>query len=299
VSVAVTSRTAARGLDHIVHAVHDLDAAAQLYRRLGFTVGARNRHPPEWGTCNHIVQLPGFFVELLAIAEPSGIAPHEPRKFSFGAFNRDFLAHAEGLSMLVLESASAQAAADEFAAAGIGAFDLFTFEREGKRPDGATVKLGFSLAFARDAGAPRAGFFVCQRHHPENFWSPAFQAHPNTACAVAGAVLVAENPTDHHIFFSAFSGERELQATSTGVSVTTPRGAITVMDPDAYRIHYGIAAPDISSGARLAALRLIVRDQAAAAAILAQEQIAASRLMDRLIVGPESAMGATIVLEPA
>jgi len=35
----------ARGLDHIVHAVRDLDAAADLYRRLGFTVGARNRHP--------------------------------------------------------------------------------------------------------------------------------------------------------------------------------------------------------------------------------------------------------------
>ncbi len=58
----------ARGLDHIVHAVRDLDAAADFYRRLGFTVGARNRHP--WGTHNHIVQLPGFFIELLTFAEP-------------------------------------------------------------------------------------------------------------------------------------------------------------------------------------------------------------------------------------
>jgi catechol 2,3-dioxygenase-like lactoylglutathione lyase family enzyme len=53
----------ARGLDHIVHAVRDLDAAADLYRRLGFTVGARNKHP--WGTHNHVVQLSGFFIELL------------------------------------------------------------------------------------------------------------------------------------------------------------------------------------------------------------------------------------------
>src|SRR5690348_14083681 len=57
-----------RGIDHIVHAVRDLDAAVDLYRRLGFTVGARNRHP--WGTHNHIVQLPGAFIELLAVAEP-------------------------------------------------------------------------------------------------------------------------------------------------------------------------------------------------------------------------------------
>ena len=47
-----------RGLDHIVHAVRDLDAAAQFYRRAGFTVGARNKHA--WGTENHLVQLPGF-----------------------------------------------------------------------------------------------------------------------------------------------------------------------------------------------------------------------------------------------
>lgn len=82
-----------RGLDHIVDAVRDLGTAAELYQRLGFQVGARNRHPPAWGTQNHIVQLPGAFVELLTVADASGIAPHASRFFSFGAFNRDFLAH--------------------------------------------------------------------------------------------------------------------------------------------------------------------------------------------------------------
>jgi catechol 2,3-dioxygenase-like lactoylglutathione lyase family enzyme len=53
----------ARGLDHIVHAVRDLDAAAELYRGLGFTIGARNRHP--WGTHNHIIEFAGVFIELL------------------------------------------------------------------------------------------------------------------------------------------------------------------------------------------------------------------------------------------
>src|SRR5262247_393784 len=58
-----------RGIDHVVHAVRDLEAAAELYRRLGFTVGARNQH--SWGTHNHLVQLPGFFIELLTVAEPT------------------------------------------------------------------------------------------------------------------------------------------------------------------------------------------------------------------------------------
>ena len=56
-----------RGLDHIVHAVRDLDAAADFYRRAGFTVGARNRHP--WGTHNHVVQFPGFFIEILTVEQ--------------------------------------------------------------------------------------------------------------------------------------------------------------------------------------------------------------------------------------
>jgi catechol 2,3-dioxygenase-like lactoylglutathione lyase family enzyme len=43
------------GLDHIVHAVRDLDAAAEFYASAGFTVGARDRHA--WGTHNRIVQL--------------------------------------------------------------------------------------------------------------------------------------------------------------------------------------------------------------------------------------------------
>ncbi len=60
---------------------------------------------------------------------------------------------------------------------GFGVADAMHFEREGKRPDGSTVKVGFSLAFARDAGAPEIGFATCQQHFPENFWNPAFQQH--------------------------------------------------------------------------------------------------------------------------
>src|SRR5205814_2093828 len=181
----------------IVHAIRDLDAAGEFYRRAGFTVGARNRHP--WGTHNRIVQFPGVFVELLSIGEPELIAPGTPNSFSFGGFARDFLAHDEGLAMLVLEGRGAAADAEAFRTAGIGDFKVFDFEREAKRPDGSTVKVAFSLAFAADSGAPDTGFFTCQHRFPENFWNPAFQNHPNTAARIAGVVLVAENPADHHI----------------------------------------------------------------------------------------------------
>jgi hypothetical protein len=286
----------ARGLDHIIHAVRDLDAAADLYRRLGFQVGSRNRHPRTWGTQNHIVQLPGTFIELLAIADAAEIAPHAPRLFSFGAFNRDFLGRQEGLAMLVLEGRGAPDAA-EFRAAGIGDFELYEFEREGRRPDGSAINVAFALAFAADPLAPDTGFFTCLHRHPESFWNPAFQKHPNTAAAVAGVVLVAGNPSDHHIFLEAFTGERNLLATSAGISVKTPRGDIQVMQPDAFRDRFGVEPPPTERGARLAALRLAVRNLDAAAKSLQTAAIASSNRMGRVVVGPDIAMGATLVFE--
>jgi hypothetical protein len=284
----------ARGLDHIVHAVRDLDAAGALYERLGFIVGARNRH--DWGTHNRLVQMPGFFVEILTVAEPEKLGSDGFSRL-FGAHNRDFLARHEGFSGLLLESRDAAADAALFRDAGIAASEELRFEREGRRPDGTAIKVGFSLAFARDPAGAEAGFAACQQHFPENFWNPAFQAHPNGATGVAGVVMVAENPSDHHIFLSAFTGERELLATSSGITVKTPRGTIQMMEPSAYERHFGVPPPDIAKGARIAALIVAVRERSRVAALLDQAKIAATTRMDRIVVGPQIAMGATLVFE--
>ena len=251
-----------RGLDHIVHVVRDLDAAGEFYRRAGFTVGARNRHP--WGTHNRIIQFPGVFIELLAIGEPELITAAVSGSFSFGGFARDFLARNEGLAMLVLEGRGAAADAKAFRTAGIGDFEVFDFEREGKRPDGTPVKVAFSLAFAADAKAPDVGYFTCQQHFPENFWNPAFQSHANGVSGVAGVIFVAQNPAEHRHFVTSFSGVDDFSSDANGIVVRTPRGAIEVMTPSAYRMQTGTEPPDTARGARLAAVRLAVQDQSRA-----------------------------------
>jgi len=282
-----------RGLDHIVHAVRDLDVAADLYRRLGFIVGARNRHSRSWGTQNHIVQLPGTYIELLAVTDATEIAPHLPRNFSFGAFNRDWLARGQGLSMLVLEGRGASDA-DGFQAAGIGDYELYEFERQGKSPDGTPVKLAFALAFASDPRAPEIGFFTCFQRNPENFWSPAFQSHANTAAAVAGVVLVAQVPGDHANFLAAFAGA-ESRRTPDGVTIGTPRGDIEVLTPRVFASRFGVSAPDISGGARLAALRFLVTDPS----LLAKAPgIARVHAGNNTVISQDDAMGAVLVFEP-
>lgn len=241
-----------RGLDHIVHAVRDLDAAAALYRELGFTVGARNRHP--WGTHNHIVQFPGLFIELLTLAEPDKLSG-DVFSENFGVYNRDFADRHEGLSMLVLESTDSSGDVEAFKAAGIAASETMRFEREGKRPDGTPVHVAFSLAFAKDTTAPDIRFFTCQQHYPENFWNPAFQTHGNGATGVAAVVMVADEPARHRDFLLAYTGASDAPPDGEGYVIALPRGAVEVRTPGAYTARYGIPAPDTGNGPRLAALR--------------------------------------------
>ncbi|WP_322517073.1 VOC family protein [Rhodopseudomonas palustris] len=281
------------GLDHIVHAVRDLDAAAEAYQRLGFSVGARNRHP--FGTHNRIAQFDGFFVEILTVAEPDKIEPHRADAFSFGAFQRDYLARREGFSMLLLASRDAEADARGYAAAGIGAGEIFSFGREGQRPDGGIVKLGFSLAFARDPLSPDAGFAVCQHHHPENFWNPLFQVHANGARAAKAVVMTADNPTDHHIFLGDFTGLRDLHASSIGVTAQTECGDIDIVEPVSFRDQYGVGVTADAGGARFAGLRIAVDELAVVERLLQQNGIGATRHIDRLVV--PDLCGATLIFE--
>ena len=283
----------ARGLDHIVHAVADLDAAADFYRRCGFQVGARNRHP--WGTHNHVVQLPGFFIEVLTVAEPDklgddGLSRH------FGVPNRDAIAAGDGFSMLVVESADSAADVADFKHAGIGIADTLPFSRHATLPDGATATVGFSLAFARDPGSPRTLFATCQQANPEAFWSAAYQRHDNGAKAVAGVVLVSDKPDAHDGFLQAFTGVADSEPRIDDVLLRTPRGAIEVVTPSLFAERYGVL-PRQGQGATLAALRIAVSSLDDVESLLRAADIASARAGAMLAVPPQAAFGATLLFE--
>jgi catechol 2,3-dioxygenase-like lactoylglutathione lyase family enzyme len=284
-----------RGLDHIVHAVRDLDAAAALYKSLGFTVGARNKH--SWGTHNYLVQMPGVFIEILTLAEPDKLGDDGFSKM-FGAYTGEFLKQHEGLSLLILESQDAQADEAAYRAAGIAASEAMRFEREGKRPDGSPVKVAFSLAFAEDKQAPDTHFATCQQHYPENFWNPAFQKHANGALGVAGVVAVAEEPSHHKIFMQAFAGAEAIMS-GDGFRIATPRGTIEVVTPNAFVARFGVAAPDCADGMRLAAIRFSVADAGLMQDVPELAGIAGLYAENAAIVGANDAMGAVLVFEPS
>jgi Glyoxalase-like domain len=201
--------------------------------------------------------------------------------------------------MLLLNSRDAAADARAFEAAGIGGFDVFEFGREGAKPDGTVIKLAFSLVFARDTASPDAGFAACQHHSPENFWSPAFQAHANGARRVPGVALVADNPSDHHIFLKSFTGVSDLHSSSMGVTAATENGDVEIITPVAFRDQFGVAVSASGEGMTLGAMRFEVADLAAVEALHGNSGIASRRHGGRLIVAPDIAHGATLIFEAA
>lgn len=270
-----------RRIDHLVLAVHDLGAAAEFYRSLGFQVGARNRHP--WGTENHVVQFGSSFLELITVADSDLIPPHAPGSFSFGAFVQDYLAMREGLAMFVLDSPDAAADAALFAREGIGAFAPFSFERAGRTADGTETHVAFTLAFAMDDRIPDASFFVCQQHFPEAFWSPALQQHPNGATNVSGVDLTVASPADHVGFLEAF----------TAAAAADDGSCYEFAQDGRLRVASG-GTPYGFTGFEVA-----VADLAGMRARLARAEVPFTAHTGHLTIGRESAFGTTIAFRQA
>lgn len=264
----------ARGIDHVIHLVRDLDAAAATYEKLGFLVSSRNKHP--FGTHNRIVQIDGSYIEILEVAEPEKIQG-EGGPTSFAHFHRDFLSrNGEGLSGLVLASPDANADKVAFDKAGFGGFPVFDFGRMGKRPDGSEAELAFSLAFLRDPDSPDVMTFVAHHKRPENFWFKELQAHPNGASRVSSAIFTAESPTDHQYFLQAWTGVRDPRSSSLGVTAETPLGDIQITEPRPFEDAFG-NKPAASKGLRFSAVTFAgnaakIRDAVSKSGIAAQER---------------------------
>ena len=268
-------RPTRRGIDHLVLAVGDLDAARDFYARLGFTLTPRARHP--FGTDNSLVQLQGCFLELLAVARPEEIPPHGPDDFSFAAYNQEFLARRQGFSMLVFESADARADRDEFRAKGIRTYAPFDFSRPARLPDGAEVTVGFSLAFVSDPRLPDCSMFVCQQHAPQHFWKPDYQRHANGAVGVEAVYLVAADPPALADHFAALQGPASIAETGEGLDVATARGAIRVLTPAVFAARFpGARIPNAPPTPYYAGFRLAFAEPGRARAAIGGLEVRAA-----------------------
>jgi len=161
------------GLDHIVIAVNDLDAAMNDYRRLGFMVVPGGRHPV------------GTYNGLIAFADQSYI-----ELISFYRDNPDHrwwsaLKQGEGLVDFCVRTDDLRGDTEKFRRAGVAIDDPVPWSRT--RPDGYELKWKLSLAREPHRGvAP----FLIEDVTPREERVPRDVEHQNGAGGI-GAVLIA------------------------------------------------------------------------------------------------------------
>jgi Glyoxalase-like domain len=241
-----------KAINHLVLAGHDLEAMRSHYARLGFTVTRRGQHP--FGTGNSLIQLPGTYLELLAVTVPQDVPEHRAGHFSFAAFNRDYLARHQGFSMLVLDTADARADIEAWRAAGLQTYEPFDFSRTAKMPDGEEITVGFSLAFVSHPAAPWLGLFACQHYSPQYFEQPRYLQHANGARRVQDVWIAGETAPDLAGFMQTVTGAKAVKDDSSATTLQTRTGAVVLARPQAFEQAFGLSVPHPKDGPHLAAL---------------------------------------------
>ncbi len=284
------------GIDHLVLAVADLDRARSRYASLGFTLTPEARHP--FGTGNSLVQLrERAFLELVTVKAPEAVPEHGPGRFSFAAFNRDFLKKGEGFSMLVIESSDARADLERFRAAGLVTYAPFDFSRKAQLPTGEEATVGFSLAFVSHPEMPDVGFFTCQQRSPDHFWKPEYQVHENTAYAVSSVWLVAEQPLDFADFLQTFADAEDVTAADDRLDVETGRGRIIAVTGSAFEREFGVPPATAGRSPCLAAYVLNVRDLDTVKARLDEAQLPSAAKRDRIVIPADEMFGSLVAFQ--
>lgn len=173
------------GLDHVVIAVRDLDAAARAWAGAGFTVAPRGLHSAPMGTANHTIMLGEDYLELMGVAAPTPL----------NAALRDFLRQREGLERLAFTTTDAAAGHAALAATGVAPPAVLQFGRAVTLPDATETEARFSvLPWPADAIAAGLGLFACQHHTRDAVWLPSLTAHANGATRIAAVLVASDTP---------------------------------------------------------------------------------------------------------
>ncbi len=144
------------GVDHSYLLVHDLDASADRYRRLGFTLSPRGLHSPQKGTANHTIVFTDDYFELLGVVRETEL--NAPQRESLGEFG-------EGLKAIANRTPDADAAKPALAAIGIETGEVSAFSRPLLLEDGREGIASFrTLGFAPSVVRSDIFSFASTRH---------------------------------------------------------------------------------------------------------------------------------------
>ncbi len=273
------------GFDHGVVLVHDLDAAQDAWRRMGFATTPRGHHT--LGSSNHCMMFGHDYVELLAVP-----TPHPSM-----AYFTEFLRHAEGLAAFAFSGSDALAAHASFVRDGFDADAPFDFSRPVERAGGRDAR--FRIVQLPQAATPGLRAFVCQHFTPEVVWLPEDLVHPNGALGVAGIVVACDDAAAVAAGYGRLAGVAPVASPARGGHrVRVGRVDFDFVAPAAIETLLRGGAPAGRDGPYAAVLRITVADLGVARDALRAGAVPHEPLGERALAVPASfAQGVAVVLE--
>ena len=264
------------GIDHAVVSVRDqMDHAADLYRRLGFTLTPRGFH--KVGSNNHLMVFAHDYLELIGF--PLGGEHLRP----------DLTASPIGLDGLVLQTSDADATYRDLIARGFAPDGPTTLARP-IEIDGRAEEARFAtVRFPREA-IEGGRLYFCQHLTPQFVWRPQWMQHANGATGIKRFIIVVANPAREAARYKAMLGESvpEIELVTAAEFIGSFGNAV----PDPH---------DVCGERRasyMAAVSIRITDATECARVLKANGVAYSvDRADRIFVAAHDAMNCTLVFE--
>lgn len=277
------------GIDHAVVAVRNLDAAAEQWQALGFTLSPRGTHSAKMGTGNTTIMLDPDYIELLGVlADTDHSAP-----------TRRFLAErGGGIERVAFTAIDAAEGAKEIQARGFAPIGPTDFERPVQLPDGSLSAAKFSVFHWPMAEAPGGlRIFACQHRTRETVWIPDLMRHANAAKCLKQVLIVTPEPVQEAAHLSRLI-DREGQAEADGAIIVASgggRGVFVFLTRDQLGSRYPGLALDGLPERGAAGLVIVSHDLAATEAALGAAAVRSGR---SLCVPPAAASGTLLAFVP-
>lgn len=275
------------GIDHVVIGVKDLEAGAEDFARLGFTISARGRHVG-WGTANYTIMFEDDYLNLMSVVDPSQ---------NLNTLDQ-FLEAGEGLFRTVFatpSSARLSAWLESETGTQTVVSDIGRAAQLNGGGDETTLK--FKIVHLPHAWTPGMRTYACDHLTPQLLRQAEWLSHPNGARAIAQVTVVMKlsDLSDVPPAYGRLFGDAAVTGDPKKGSVIVETGGarLQFLTRKAFtKEHYDVALDKKLPLPRLAALTLEVSDPKATALYLSGQQVEFEQETDGTVqVPPEETHG--------
>jgi hypothetical protein len=269
-------------LDHVVvNARDDMDRAADVYRRLGFTLTERGYH--SLGSMNHLAMFGTDYLELIAL----------PRGATSGRL--DLLDYACGVNGLVFGTEDSAATFTALNEAGVPIDPPVEFTRP-VRVDGQMRDARFRTVRLKAGIVPYGRVYYCHHFTRDLVWRDEWRQHDNGAVAVVRATIVEADPARGARLYADMFGAQAVRQIEGGRAVIVGNSQFDILTQPALAAQVGEEAMPDAAGrpAYMAGLAFRTTSLGRAAAALHRGSIPFVERGGRLVVAAREAINAVI-----